>query len=135
MDSPPPTPSPPKLHTRARAVGFVYLVPRFLAAKFQVLFLHERDHEGRGMLWPVLRGRVVASLVIYQLTMAVTLALKVAPAQAVLAAAVRGRGRNIALRARRGGCTRTLYSLTRVLMRAPGTDRDLPHSLSRSWRR
>lgn len=62
----------------------MYLVPRLVAGKLQVLFLHEKGHEGRGALWPVLRGRVCVSLIIYQMIMAICLALKLAPAQAIL---------------------------------------------------
>lgn len=65
-------------------IGFLYFVPRFVVAKVQIFYLHEVKFEGYGAMWPVLRGRMVVALILYQITMIVTIALKLGAPQAVL---------------------------------------------------
>ena len=65
-------------------VGMLYFIPALVAAKQAAFFTHEAPYEGGAALWPAIRKEVVQVLVIYQITMTVALALKVAPAQAVL---------------------------------------------------
>lgn len=54
----------------------------------QILYQHEVAFEGYGEMWPATRARMVVALLLYQLIMLVTFALKLAPAQAALTAVV-----------------------------------------------
>ncbi len=59
-----------------QAVSLLFFLPAISAAKVKMLFHHEKDYEGYGRMWPLVRSCVVIILVVYQLTMSGLLGLK-----------------------------------------------------------
>lgn len=60
-------------------VSLAFFVPALTVAKAKMMFHHERQYEGDGRMWPLVRACVVAILLLYQTTMVALLALKGAP--------------------------------------------------------
>ena len=79
---------PPAAQPAIHICALLYFIPRLLAAKMQITFLYEPTFEGNGSCWPVIRNRVCAALIIYQLVMALLIGLKTAPVQAGLTVAL-----------------------------------------------
>ena len=59
-----------------QGVSLFYFLPAITAAKCKMLYAHEKDYEGYGRMWPLVRSCVCIILVVYQLTIAGLLGLK-----------------------------------------------------------
>jgi hypothetical protein len=59
-----------------QVVSLFYFLPAITAAKCKMLYAHEKDYEGYGRMWPLVRSCVCIILVVYQLTIAGLLGLK-----------------------------------------------------------
>jgi hypothetical protein len=59
-----------------QAVSLCFFLPAISAAKVKMLFHHEKDYEGFGRMWPLVRSCVCIILLVYQVTMSGLLGLK-----------------------------------------------------------
>ena len=72
--------------------GGAYFLLRLVAIKAQLLYTHEPDYDGGGIIWPAVRGRVCVTLMLYQATTAGVIGLKgsAAPASLIIAVLIPG---------------------------------------------